>query len=349
VTRDDSSTTADGGAGRALPGREAAIKIVAGFGVAVLLVYLLGAVIGWEETLARLRTADLRWFVVACLSTAVGLAAWAKAWQVVLAEAGTGVPYRKLVTTYFAATFANYVTPLGQAGGEPFIAYVLSRDTGANYEESLASVVTADLLNLLPFFNFAVVGVGFLLFRASLGAGVQNLAIGLGLLGVGIPALVVVGWHYRDAIERAAVAVVRPVAGLTHRVSVESVRSRIERFYGSVDDIAADRSRLLYALVFSYTGWVFFTLPLYFAGLALDLPLPLLLVLFIVPASTIAGMVPTPGGLAAVEGALTWLVAGLTAVTATQAFAVATVYRLTSYWFALAVGGVAALWVIYRA
>lgn len=335
--------------GRALPGRDATLKIVAGFAVAVLLVYLLGVVIGWEETLQQLRTVDLRWFVAACVSTTIGLAAWAKAWKVVLGEAGVDVRYRKLVTTYFAATFANYVTPLGQAGGEPFIAYVVSRDTEANYEESLASVVTADLLNLLPFFNFAVVGVGFLLLRTSLGDRVQNLAIGLGLLGVGIPAVVVVGWHYRDGIERMIVAIVSPVARLTRRVSVESVRERIERFYGSIDDIASDRSRLLYALVFSYAGWVFFTLPLFFAGQALDLPISLLLVLFIVPASTVAGMVPTPGGLAAVEGALTWLVAGLTAVTATQAFAVATVYRLTSYWFALAVGGVAALWVIYRA
>jgi hypothetical protein len=171
----------------------------------------------------------------------------------------------------------------------------------------------------------------------------------LGVIGVAIPAIVVVGWHYRDGIERVAIGAVRPVAGLTRRVSVESVRERIERFYGSIDEIASDRSRLLYALVFSYTGWVFFTLPLFFAGQSLDLPISLLLVLFIVPASTVAGMVPTPGGLAAVEGALTWLVAGLTAVTASQAFAVATVYRLTSYWFALAIGGAAALWVIYRA
>jgi hypothetical protein len=341
--------TKQGSSGRVLPGREASIKIAAGFAVAIVLVYLLGAVVGWRETIAQLRGADARWFVAGCLSTAIGLGAWGKAWQVVLAEAGIVVRYRKIVVTYFAATFANYVTPLGQAGGEPFIAYVLSRDTEANYEESLASVVTADLLNLLPFFNFAAVGVGFLLFRASLADSVENVAIGLGLLGVAIPAVVVVGWHYREAIERAVVTLVTPVARFTRRVSVENVRARIDRFYGSIDDIASDRSRLLYALAFSYTGWVFFTLPLYFAGLTLDLQLPLLLVLFIVPASTIAGMVPTPGGLAAVEGALTWLVAGLTAVAASQAFAVATVYRLTSYWFALAIGGLAALWVIYRA
>lgn len=53
--------------------------------------------------------------------------------------------------TYLAATFANYTTPFGQAGGEPFIAYVLSADTEASYEESLASVSTADLMHLLPF------------------------------------------------------------------------------------------------------------------------------------------------------------------------------------------------------
>ena len=324
-------------------------KIAAGFVVAVTLVYLLGVAVGWEQTLSRLRNAELRWLGAACLSTLACLAAWGKAWQIVLRVGGIDVPYRKLVVTYFAATFANYVTPLGQAGGEPFIAYVLSRDTEASYEQSLASVVTADLLNLLPFFNFAAVGLGYLLLRSQLAEAAEDLALGLGALAVGIPALVVGGWQYRTAVERGVLGIVAPVARRTDRFSVESARDRIERFYESIETIAASPRALASATGFAYLGWVFFALPLYFAGLTLNLPIPLLLVFFVVPASTLAGMVPTPGGLAAVEGALVGLVVALTALTAADALAVAAVYRLASYWFALGVGGLAALWVVARA
>jgi len=334
---------------RPLPGRTTALKILVGFAVAGVLVYLLGWAVGWDATLQRLAGAELRWLAVACLSTAVGLAAWGKAWQVVLAECGVTVPYRKLVTTYFAATFANYVTPFGQAGGEPFIAYVLARDTSADYEESLASVVTADLLNLLPFFNFAAVGLGYLVVRAELVGAAADVAVGLAAMAVGVPAAVVVAWRYRAGVERFVLRLAAPVAARTARVDVASIEARIDRFYGSVDDIAANRRRLAYALVFSYAGWVCFALPLYFAGLTVGVPVGLLLVVFVVPASTIAGMVPTPGGLAAVEGALVALLVGLTAMGAADALAVATVYRLASYWFALVVGGLAALVVIYRA
>ncbi|WP_202614507.1 lysylphosphatidylglycerol synthase transmembrane domain-containing protein [Halostella litorea] len=328
--------------------RRTAVKIAAGFLVAVVLVYLLAVAVGWERTLSRLRAAELRWVAAGCLSTLCCLAAWGKAWQIVLRVGGIDVPYRKLVVTYLAATFANYVTPLGQAGGEPFIAYVLSRDTDANYEQSLASVVTADLLNLLPFFNFAAVGLGYLLFRSQLSETAADLAVGLGALAVGIPVLVVTGWQYRRRVEGVVLRVVRPVARWTDRVTVEGTRTRIERFYDSVGRITSSPRALLTATGFAYVGWAFFALPLYFSGLALDLPVPLLLALFIVPASTLAGMVPTPGGLAAVEGALVGLVVALTALTAADGLAIATVYRVASYWFALGVGGIAAVWVLAR-
>jgi len=330
------------------PNRAATLKILAGFAVAGLLVYLLGWVVGWEATIDRLAGADPVPFAAACLSTAVGLALWGKAWQVVLAEVGIGVAYRKLVTTYFAATFANYVTPLGQAGGEPFIAYVLARDTDADYEQSLASVVTADLLNLLPFFNFAAVGLGYLLVRSRLIGAAQDVALGLAAMAVGVPLAVVVGWHHRDRVEAAVLRLAAPIAARTDRVALDGLRERIDRFYEAVGQIAGNRRRLAYALVFSYAGWVCFALPLYFAGLTLGVEIGLLLVLFVVPASTVAGMVPTPGGLAAVEGALVALLVGLTALGAADALAVATIYRLASYWFALLVGGVATLVVIYR-
>ncbi|RBI64636.1 TIGR00374 family protein [halophilic archaeon] len=323
-------------------------KLLLGFLVAGVLIYLLVAVAGWERVLDALQGADYTWVWIACASTIVGLALWGKAWQVVLAVLDIEVELRRIVVTYFAATFANYVTPLGQAGGEPFIAYVLSRDTEASYEDSLASVVTADLLNLLPFFNFAAVGLAYLLLNASMPENAETLAQGLVVLAFGVPAIAYVGWRHRDGVEAFVLRIVGPIADRTDRITVEGVRGRIDRFYHALERIADEPRELLYALVFSYTGWIFFALPLYFSGVALDLPLTLTLVLFIVPASTLAGMTPLPGGLAGVEAALAVLIVGLAPISWSSAVAAAIVYRFASYWIVLLVGGLATLYVIAR-
>ena len=329
--------------------RETVAKTLLGFAVAVVLVYLLGAVVGWDRALERLRAAQAEWIAVACLSTLLCLAAWAKTWQLVLETIGVAVPLRKLVVTFYAATFANYVTPMGQAGGEPFIAYVLARDTAATYEQSLASVVAADLLRLLPFFTAGGIGFGYLLFTAQLRGPTEQFALLLAVLAAALPALAVVGWRFRDRVRDGVLRGLAPVARRTDRLSIASIGDRIDRLYGSLEVIADSPRALLVSLALAYVGWILFALPLYFAGLAIGTPVPLLLVCFLVPASVIAGSAPLPGGLAAIEGTLLALLTALTALSTADALAVVTIYRLASYWLVVALGGVAALWVIRRA
>jgi uncharacterized protein (TIRG00374 family) len=328
--------------------RRTLAKTVAGFAVAGVILYLLAVGIGIEEIRGELADADPLWLAAGCASTAVGLVSWAKAWQVVLGVVGIPVRFRKLVVTYYAATFANYVTPLGQAGGEPFIAYVLARDTDASYEDSLASVVTADLLNLLPFFTFAAVGMGVLLARTTLPDEVRGVAVALVVFAVGVPAGAAAGWRVRKRLGRLVVRLVAPVVRRTRFVSLEGVRRRLRELNEAFERIAADPQALAHAMVYSYVGWLFFALPLYFAALTVGEPLGLLLVFFIVPASTLAGLTPSPGGLGGVTAALVALLGVLAGFSSATGYAVATVYRLASYWFAVLVGGLAALWVVAR-
>ena len=328
--------------------RETAAKTLLGFAIAGILLYLFAAGIGLRDVTQALARADPRWLAAGCLSTVLCLALWGKAWQVVLGVAGIDVPYHRLIVTYFAATFANYVTPLGQAGGEPFIAYVLSRDTEASYEDSLASVVTADLLNLLPFFSFSAIGMSVLLLQAQLPTVAKGLAQGLLVMAVGVPALVAAGWRYRERVRGGVLRLVEPLSRVTSRISVDGAARRIDDLFEAFDRIAQDRVALVKAVVFAYLGWVFFALPLYFAGQTLGVPVDLLLVLFIVPASTLAGLTPSPGGLGGVEFALVALLVALTPVGTAAALALALVYRVMSYWFALVVGGGAAFAVVVR-
>ena len=329
--------------------RRSLAKGLVGFAIAGVLLYLLGSVVGWREIITTLADADPLWVAIACLSTLAYLLAWTKTWEVVLTAGAISVSYPRLVPTFFAATFANYTTPFGQAGGEPFIAYVLATDTEASYEQALASVSTADLLNLFPFFTFAGLGLAALVLTGEIPPGTRPLVIGLAAIAVGVPLIVLVGWYRRDLIEGAIVGATGPVVRRTDRVTAAGVRERVDGFYDQLGRIAAEPRELLVAVTFSFVGWVFFALPLYFAALALSLPLDPLLVIFLVPASSLAGITPTPGGLGGVETALVALVVALTPIAAGPAAALAIAYRATSYWFALAVGGPMALYVTARA
>lgn len=330
------------------PGRKTALKTAIGFAVAIGLIYALGAVIGWEQTLRRLRGARLAWVGAACLSTIACLAAWGKSWQVVLEALDVSVEYRRLFVTTLAATFANYVTPMGNAGGEPFVAYVLARDTGATYEESLASVVTSDVIRLFPFFTAGGVGTGYVLLRTELPGGVERFAYLLIALAVGLPLLVVFGWSFRGRLREWVLRALAPISRRSDRVSLESARDRIDSLYESMEIIAGSRRALATAIAYAYVGWILFALPLYFAGLALGTPVAFALVCFLVPVSVVAGSTPLPGGLAVIEGTLVALLTALTAMTTADSLAVTTLYRLASYWLVVGVGGLAGLWVLRR-
>nr|WP_231751373.1 lysylphosphatidylglycerol synthase transmembrane domain-containing protein [Halogeometricum sp. CBA1124] len=250
--------------------------------------------------------------------------------------------------TYFAATFADYVTPFGKAGGGPFVAAVLSADHDASYEESLASVVTTDALNLLPFFSFAGVGVVVLGLTGSVPRNVRALVYGLGVMALCLPLVGYGVWRARGAATRWLSRILDPIASRVRFVDSESIEQRVAQFFSLLGDLGARRSWVAETLAFAYVGWVFFALPLWLAAWAVGVSLPLQLVAFVVPASAMASLVPTPGGLGGVEAAVTGLLVALAGIDTATAAAIALLYRVASFWFVLPVGGSATLWLTYR-
>lgn len=328
--------------------RRTAVKSFVGFAVAAALLFAFGYVLGWDAILSTLSNADPVPLVLACGSSLVALSVWTKGWDVVLSSLSIEIQFRRLVPTYLAATFADYVTPFGKAGGGPFVAAVLSADHEATYEESLASVVTTDALNLLPFFSFAGVGVVALGLTGSVPRNVRPLVYGLGAIAVSIPLLAYLVWRSRAAAIGWISRLLEPLAARVGFVDAERIEERTTRFFSLLGDLGARRTWVAETLAFAYVGWAFFALPLWLAGRAVGVSLPLHLVAFVVPASAMASLLPTPGGLGGVEAAVTALLVALAGVATPTAAAIAILYRVASFWFVLPVGGSATLWLTYR-
>jgi uncharacterized protein (TIRG00374 family) len=328
--------------------RKTLLKTAAGFLVAAVLLYLFGWALGWAEILAVLERASLGWVVVACASTATCLVLWAKGWDIVLRVVGVDIPLSHLVPTYYAATFGDYVTPFGKAGGGPLVAYVLSTHDRATYEEAFASVFTTDSLNLLPFFSFAGVGVVALASNGEVPAAIRPAVLLLGGMAVALPVLGWVLWQKEAWLVRTVSRVGAWVGERTAFVDAGTVEARTVEFFSHLDRVATSRKRLLEVVTLSYGGWLLFAAPMWFAGQALGVELDLWLVAFVVPASTLASFVPTPGGLGGVEAAVAGLLVALAGLPVPLAAGIALLYRVASYWFVLVTGGVAAFWVVYQ-
>lgn len=326
-----------------------AAKITLGFAIALLLVYALGAHIGWNAVTTALETAAIGWVIAAGIASILGLLVWSKVWQLTLRLLGTPVSFRQLAPTYLAGTFANYITPFGQAGGQPFIALVISQDTTATYEDSLASVVTADLLNLIPFVTFTAIGLTAVLTRTEFNGVLRPITYAVTAMAILIPFIGYLGWRYKHAIENSLVHLARPLTTRLPWGNPTAIRTRIKRFYAAIRVIKNHPRHLLIATAYSFIGWLLFMAPLLFVAIAIGIRIDVLLVIFIVPASTLAGITPTPGGLGGVEGMLVLLLVVIAGIPAAHAFGITILYRLTSYWLALVVGGIAAFLVIRRA
>ncbi len=332
--------------------RQTRLRFLVGFGVAAVIIFLFVYAIGWDEVVSTLSKTDLGVFSLGLVSSFVCLVAWSAVWNRVLSVIDHALSRGRITLIFLSAMFANYVTPLGQVGGEPFIAYVLSKSSDIDYEHSLAAVMTSDFLNLIPFFSYAVVGFSYFVTRRSFNSDVRNYAaVFVVVAAVAVSAALFI-WHRRDLVESFVLRVagfLRKTVGklssnLRTALREEDVKERIDGFFETLDLFSENRREMATAVVFSHIGWFFFILPLYTSFLSLGYNVPLGTTLLIIPVSGLAGFIPLPGGLGGVEIAIAVTIFSLTGLSLPAASAAALLYRLCVYWFTLLVGGISSMY-----
>jgi uncharacterized protein (TIRG00374 family) len=328
--------------------RNRLLKSAAGFALAALAIYLFGRALGWEAVLGALGRADPIWIVAASASAACCLCVWTLSWRHVLSTVGVGIPWRSLVVDYFAATFVNYVTPLGRTSGAPVSAYILSTDHRAPYDESLATVATVTTLNVAPMLTFAGMGALSIARAGDVPGRMTPVLAGVGTLCVATPLATLGTWRAREHVADCISAVAGTLSERTGLIDPVKIDRRVRGFFTILDRVGRSRWELLEVLTLSYVGWVLFAAPLWLAAKALGVHLDPLLVAFVVPASTLASVVPTPGGIGGVETAIVLLLTGLGGIAAPTAGAIALLYRIAGYWFLVTLGGLAVLSVSTR-
>ncbi len=322
--------------------------MVAGFGGAVLVLAVLLWFVGVDAVIEQLAMVDLRIFALSIGASLVWLLAWGLALRSVLSSLGIHISVRKVFLVYAAATFANNVTPFGQAGGEPFSALLISRVTDNEYETGLAAIASVDAINFVPSVGFALAAIAYYAATVTLTDRLADAAVVVVLMTVCLSAGAYVGWHNRYRVEEVVVRVVSPIIQRVGRLipsrsppTPDAIRHRIEGFFATIERVATDRVSMLATLSFSAIGWLMLIVCLWLSMYALGLRGEGLFVaaMLAVPLGSVASVTPLPGGLGGIETVLLMILPTVTGVEAATISAAILLHRIGTYWVPVLVGG----------
>lgn len=325
-------------------------RIAIGIGVAAALLVLLVSAIGGRDILAELSGADSRVLGLGFLAGALALTFRGLVWQRFIAVIDETMTRTRIANVFLTAMFVKYATPYGQLATEPFVAYLVSSDGEMAYEDGLASILSADLLNYIPYYTYGFLALGMIAAGGAVGDRMITQFAAFAGLFVVVAVFVYVTVFQPAIVYRVVLgvaALVRRVVGrftarFNDRLSAEVIRARLDGFYGSIDAITADKRTLVIATVYAHLGMAFLMAPIYIGGVALGYQIALPVVAIVVALGKLGSVVPSPGGTGGVEVIVTGGLITLAGLEPAAAATVALIYRACTYWLTLGVGGVSA-------
>ncbi|MDJ1433474.1 lysylphosphatidylglycerol synthase transmembrane domain-containing protein [Halostagnicola sp. A-GB9-2] len=331
-------------------------RIALGFGFAALLMAVLITAVGGQDVFDELSRADYSVLGLGVLSGIFALAFRGFVWNRFLTLVDNGLSRKRITGVFLTAMFLKYVTPYGQLATEPFVAYLVVQESEMAYEDGLAGIISADLLNYLPYYSFGFLALGIVATGDALGNDLFAQFVAFSALFVAVISIIAVGARRPDIVYGIVLfitSVLRRVLGkLTPRfdeqLSRSAVRTRLDGFYATITMITADRRTLLITAVYAHIGMIFLMLPVYIGAAALGHQLSLPVVALVVALGKLGAIVPAPGGTGGVEAMVTASLTTLGQLEPAAALTIAIIYRVCTYWLTVGIGGISAASVLFR-
>ena len=316
-------------------------KKVLWFGISTAIILGMIYFAGVEKFIDALSSADLVLLIPAFITGFSVLLVFAFVWYRFMRKAGMDVSYLMASRLFFAGQFMNSVTPLGQFGGEPFMAYIIQKNTDTSYEKAFSTVFSADIVNAIPVLTFVFGGTAYLiLFRSINDLILQTLYAGIILTGVG-GLLVYFLWFKAGVIESKILGTLEFISDKLGRgeAIVESAEERLERVQESFATIGEEPWHLFETAVVAHLSFVLQVVCLYFILLAMGgIEIDFTPLYFVIAIAGLANFTPTPGGSGAYEATMAGILTFFLSMDTGTAVLVAITFRLTTYWPGLLVG-----------
>ena len=270
---------------------------------------------------------------------------WTHTWYSFLNKMGADVSYLQTFKLFMAGNFMNSVTPLGQFGGEPFMAYVIRKNTNLSYEEGFSAVLSSDIINSVPIFTFILGGSAFLLLFGSINSVITQ-AVYIALLVIALGgSLAYTLWFKSGTIENAILKAVEKVTGILGfgRSYVGLIDKKLDNVQEAFNRIGEDPWHLIRTATIAHAYFIFQVFTLYLILASMGIQSDFTPLYFILPLASLSNFSPTPGGSGAYEATLATILTVMPLslfpeIKFATALAVGILFRLCTYWPGLIVG-----------
>jgi uncharacterized protein (TIRG00374 family) len=260
-------------------------------------------------------------------------------WYSFLKEVDAPVSFLKAIKLFLGGNFMNSVTPLGQFGGEPLMAYVVSRNSEANYQEAISSIVSADLVNSMPFVTFSALGVVYLIVSGQASSLILNIGLLLSLLIILGGFMAYLLWFEDQLLENYLFGFFKWLENnLGGKNIFDSAREKVKGALENFREFGENPRHLFFTSIVGHVTVIAQMICLYFVFLSLNIQPLIVPLMLTVVLSGLATFSPTPGGSGTFEAAFTGLIVLLMPVDPGPALAAAVLFRLTTYWPGIPLG-----------
>lgn len=310
------------------------------FGVSTAIIVGMIYFADFNQVLSTAKGADKLILAAAIFVGLLNLPIWANSWHKLINRVGGEVSFFKALRLFTAGNFLNSITPLGQFGGEPLMAYVIKKNTDLEYEEGLSAVVSADIINAIPIFTFIIGGSAYLLLFNSLNSillEMSYIALVIMVLGGSIAYLL---WFKSGFLESKIIYLVkllsRPLGG--NYSLVEKIEEKITGMQETFRAVGEEPKELLKISLIAHLFFVCQVVSLYLVMLSVGVETDLTPLYFVLPTAALANFSPTPGGSGAYEVILAGVLTTFIGVPGTTAVTIAILYRFTTFWPSILLG-----------
>lgn len=270
-----------------------------------------------------LRNADILPVLLAAVFGSSVTAVWAFQWFKVFQDLDLGLGYLYCLKLFLGGKFLDNITPVGRAGGEPLIAYLVSKETGDNVGKILPGIASADLINNLPMFVFMALASFYLIFFQP-----SNMSLALtGLIFTVIFLLIFLLVLFRPLMIVSGLSRIRRIG--TTDLLPAAVSKNIGSAIESLEQLE-DRSSIFWLISVAHLAYLFQISSLYLvlSSLALD---PGIEVFLILPIAFLGNISPSPGGLGTYDSMMAGGILLLLSAPLATAVSAALLFRLTTY------------------
>ena len=278
--------------------------------VSILIFLAMLAIIGVDKIFDALKTADLRYIVVAIALQLITFLLYNLRWQLLNKQANIDIGFKKLLPITMVGLAINNITPSGRGGGEPVRAYILAKEHDHTIKETFATVVADRVLDTFPFIVLTVITVLSLSFQPNIPRWMIVIMI---IAAVAIVAILVIliymciNLNFGSKIERLILKIVQRFKKDSDGLE-EAIHENIVGFQNTMTNLMSNKKILFTTIPLSFLVWFVEISRVYFVFLAFGAVASYGLIGEVFIVASLIGMIPLlPGGLGAVDGTMIYL------------------------------------------